>query len=77
MDRELMVTVKEEGEHIQSELLHMRNTWHAAQGYGRVKGFSPWFLDTVRITAQVATKAPRPACLACARAMAGRHKGYI
>jgi len=75
MDRELMVLVKKAGDSIQSELLHMRSTWHAAQGYGRVEGFSPRFLDTVRVTAQVATKAPRPACLACARAMAGRHKG--
>jgi len=32
-------------------------------------------ISKFNVTAQLATKAPRPACLACARAMAGRHKG--
>jgi len=47
-DKELLAAVKEEGERIQSELLHVRTAKQAAQGYGRTKGAPPRFLDAVR-----------------------------
>jgi len=48
IDRELMVTIKEEGEGIKTELLKLRNIRQAATGYKRQVEFSPRFLDTKR-----------------------------
>lgn len=47
-DRALLAAVKEEGERIQSELLHLRHAKQAAQGYAQAKGGPPRFLDAVR-----------------------------
>jgi len=48
IDKELMVTVKEEGEGIKKELLRMRNVRQVTRGYKKKKRYSPRFLDTVR-----------------------------
>jgi len=48
IDRELMTMLKEEGEHLRTALLEMRNVRQAARGYKRERGFSPRFLDTMR-----------------------------
>jgi len=48
IDQEFMAMLKEEGEHVRTELLKMRNVRQAGRGYKRERGFSPRFLDTVR-----------------------------
>jgi len=48
MDRDLMVSVREEAEDIQGELLKMRTFQQAARGYKMGKRHLPRFLDTRR-----------------------------
>ncbi|MFH1991816.1 MAG: hypothetical protein ABIK98_05330 [Pseudomonadota bacterium] len=48
LDRDLMAVIKQEGEHIKTDLLGMRKVQQAAKGYGSNISRSPRFLDTRR-----------------------------